>query len=59
MLTWRARHLPVMSSRYEPPAASGPAGPEAAVPSGRGRAGRDTASLWESLSRGEDPTGPD
>jgi uncharacterized membrane protein (TIGR02234 family) len=60
LLTWRAGHLPVMSSRYQPPAAaSGPAGAEPAVPGGRGRVGRDTASIWESLSRGEDPTGPD
>jgi uncharacterized membrane protein (TIGR02234 family) len=61
LLTWRAGRLPVMSSRYEPPA--GPAAPEPALPGGRGRvgrdAGRDTASIWESLSRGEDPTGPD
>jgi hypothetical protein len=57
LLAWRAGRLPVMSSRYEAPA--GPARPEPALPGGRGLAGRDTASIWESLSRGEDPTGPD
>jgi uncharacterized membrane protein (TIGR02234 family) len=57
LLTWRAGRLPVMSSRYDPPA--GPAGAEPAMPGGRGRPGRDMASIWESLSRGEDPTGPE
>ena len=57
LLAWRAGRLPVMSSRYETPA--GPARPEPALPGGRGLGGRDTASIWESLSRGEDPTGPD
>jgi uncharacterized membrane protein (TIGR02234 family) len=57
LLTWRAGRLPVMSSRYEVPARA--AGPGPAVPAGgRGR-DRDTASIWESLSRGEDPTGPE
>ncbi|HUA27463.1 MAG TPA: Trp biosynthesis-associated membrane protein [Streptosporangiaceae bacterium] len=61
LLTWRATRLPVMSSRYEPP--TGIAAPEPAIAGSRGAssqgAGRDTASLWESLSRGEDPTGPE
>ncbi len=73
MTTWRAGRLPGMSSRYDAPAAV-PAGPErepAAARTGqapprrlRGRVGgaqlpdADAASLWESLSRGEDPTGP-
>ncbi len=56
LMTWRAARLPVMSSRYEPPARSG--GPEPAVSAGdRSHRGSDTAAIWESLSRGEDPTG--
>jgi uncharacterized membrane protein (TIGR02234 family) len=58
LATWRAGRLPVMSSRFDPPARSG-AAPEPAVPSpDRGRP-RDAAAMWESLSRGEDPTGPE
>jgi uncharacterized membrane protein (TIGR02234 family) len=58
LVAWRAERLPVMSSRYDRPARS--AGP---APGGRagGRGGPDldSASLWESLSRGEDPTAAD
>jgi uncharacterized membrane protein (TIGR02234 family) len=54
LAAWRAERLPVMSSRFDPPAR--PAGPEPAVSAGRGR---DSAAMWESLSRGEDPTGPE
>ena len=57
LAAWRAERLPVMSSRFDPP--SRPAGPEPAVPAGgRGYQG-DSAAMWESLSRGEDPTGPE
>jgi uncharacterized membrane protein (TIGR02234 family) len=64
LVTWRAAQLPVMSSRYEPPTRSAsprsasprPAG-AAAGPTARARRGSDTAAIWESLSRGEDPTG--
>jgi uncharacterized membrane protein (TIGR02234 family) len=57
LVTWRSARLPVMSSRFEPPTRS--AGPRPAVPAGdRGYRGGDTAAIWESLSRGEDPTGP-
>jgi uncharacterized membrane protein (TIGR02234 family) len=57
IMAWRADRLPVMSSRYERPAvpAASPAG--AAGPGEQDRAGRDAATMWESLSRGEDPTG--
>jgi uncharacterized membrane protein (TIGR02234 family) len=55
LVTWRARRLPVMSSRFDRPAR--PAGAEPALAGGRGP--RDSASIWESLSRGEDPTGGD
>ena len=51
LVTWRAERLPVMSSRYERPGPAAPAGP------GRARRPADpTAGMWESLSRGEDPT---
>jgi uncharacterized membrane protein (TIGR02234 family) len=57
LAAWRAERLPVMSSRFDPPVR--PAGPEPAVPAaGRSRQG-DSAAMWESLSRGEDPTGPE
>jgi uncharacterized membrane protein (TIGR02234 family) len=59
LVTWRATRLPVMSSRYDSPAArpaaAGPAGPGDAGPGDDGGGG-DSASMWESLSRGEDPT---
>jgi uncharacterized membrane protein (TIGR02234 family) len=71
LVTWRALELPVMSSRYDAPAASIPSAPSVssapgaaasaqgpAVPAGdRGSRRPDSAALWESLSRGEDPTG--
>ena len=51
LVAWRAARLPVMSSRYERPGTAAQAGP------GRSRPPADpTAGLWESLSRGEDPT---
>jgi uncharacterized membrane protein (TIGR02234 family) len=53
LLAWRAGRLPVMSARYDLP--TRPAGPQAHAPAGT--EARDTASIWESLSRGEDPTG--
>ncbi len=57
---------PVMSARYDAPAARG-AGAQPEVPAGRGgRAGRagqklplDAATMWESLNGGEDPTEDD
>lgn len=50
LVAWRGATWPVMSSRYDPPgpAEHGPAEPEPA----------DSADLWESLSRGVDPTEP-
>ena len=59
LAAWRAERLPVMSSRFDPPSrAAGPEAAEPAVPAGgRGYQG-DSAAIWESLSRGEDPTGP-
>jgi uncharacterized membrane protein (TIGR02234 family) len=64
LVTWRAARLPVMSSRYDAPAArpaaARPAGPDAAPGSDAGDAAGeespDSAGMWESLSRGEDPT---
>jgi uncharacterized membrane protein (TIGR02234 family) len=73
LVVWRARRLPVMSSRYDspsgapalarasappPPAATVAAqaiGPEPAAPDSA-RPGPDSATMWEALSRGEDPT---
>ena len=69
VVTWWSERLPVMSSRYE--RQSGPAGqaamaavPDAPDGSARPAAGTgsqapasEVAALWESLSRGEDPTG--
>jgi hypothetical protein len=48
---WRGPGWPVMSARYDLPArqGTGPAGQPAARP-------RDSASMWESLSAGADPT---
>jgi uncharacterized membrane protein (TIGR02234 family) len=68
LVTWRAAQLPVMSSRFDRPArpasprpAGAAAGPTAAGPAAgagdRSYRGSDTAAIWESLSRGEDPTG--
>jgi hypothetical protein len=55
LVTWRGARWPVMSSRYDRPGRAQPgAGP--ATP------GADPATLWESLSKGLDPTefgGPD
>jgi uncharacterized membrane protein (TIGR02234 family) len=59
LVVWRAGRLPVMSSRYDAPVAASPAqapaspGPDAA---GEEPDGSDSSSMWESLSRGEDPT---
>jgi uncharacterized membrane protein (TIGR02234 family) len=75
LVAWRARHLPVMSSRYDspsgaaappPPAAAGPAGTAGVGAVARSEAddspeppprrNSDSATMWEALSRGEDPT---
>jgi uncharacterized membrane protein (TIGR02234 family) len=62
LIVWRAARLPVMSSRYDSPAAAPaarPAPPRAAPPGGAPddeNDGSDSATMWESLSRGEDPT---
>ena len=58
LVTWRAERLPVMSGRFDRP--SRPATGQSAVPAaGRARRVSDSASMWESLSRGEDPTAGD
>ena len=58
LVAWRAERLPVMSGRFERP--SRPVTSQPAVPAGgRARGAADSASLWESLSRGEDPTAGD
>src|SRR6202044_766347 len=59
LVTWRALELPVMSSRYAPPApaSASPSAPlpEPAAVGDRARRRPDSAAIWESLSRGEDP----
>jgi len=57
LVTWRALELPVMSSRYDSPASASASAPEPAVVGDRGHRRPDSAAIWESLSRGEDPTG--
>jgi uncharacterized membrane protein (TIGR02234 family) len=71
LVVWRAGRLPVMSSRFDRPGGTGrpaartpagaPAGASAGPPAARGAAGPrgrpgDAATIWESLSRGDDPT---
>jgi uncharacterized membrane protein (TIGR02234 family) len=69
LVAWRAQRLPVMSARFDRPgrAARGgqpdPSGEPAAVPDGSDQGGADSgaqpadsATMWEALSRGEDPT---
>lgn len=64
VVTWRANRLPVMSGRYERPARAvpdaTPGGPESSERTGRTNRAElvSSAALWESLSRGEDPTSP-
>ena len=54
LVVWRAERLPVMSSRFDAPA---PAGARLSAEAERHeRSGRDAATIWESLSRGDDPT---
>jgi uncharacterized membrane protein (TIGR02234 family) len=51
---WRARWLAVMSSRYDSPVPDARHGAaDQARATGRGS---DSASIWEALSRGDDPT---
>jgi hypothetical protein len=53
VVLWRADGLAVMSSRYDSPA--GDARRDAAEQAAAGRV-PDSASIWEALSRGDDPT---
>jgi uncharacterized membrane protein (TIGR02234 family) len=60
---WKPGRLAVMSSRYEQPAPAGqPPAPRAGTRPDRDRPDdastpADSATIWEALSRGEDPTG--
>jgi len=62
LVAWRAERMPVMSSRFDPPAPAGAPSARAGAPSARAGAGQraraagDAATIWESLSRGDDPT---
>jgi uncharacterized membrane protein (TIGR02234 family) len=53
LVTWRAARWPVMSGRFDPP--ERPVRRPSALAARQGPAG-DAAGIWESLSRGEDPT---
>src|SRR5579875_1616819 len=59
LVAWRGTRWPVMSSRYDLPsrgsAPGAPPGPPVAAAS-RALPDADSASVWESLSRGDDPT---
>jgi len=59
LIAWRAERMAVMSSRYDAPTPA-PRRPAASaeIASAPGSAGSpsDSASIWEALSRGEDPT---
>jgi uncharacterized membrane protein (TIGR02234 family) len=54
LVAWRAANWPAMSSRFDPPERARPR--QAALAARRAPAAGDTATIWESLSRGEDPT---
>jgi uncharacterized membrane protein (TIGR02234 family) len=54
LVAWRAANWPAMSSRFDPPERARPR--QAALAARRAPAVGDTATIWESLSRGEDPT---
>jgi len=61
LVAWRARRLAVMSSRYDAPTGGTPRPTTAADRPGDGVRGdresaADAASIWEALSRGQDPT---
>jgi len=61
IVIWRSAHMPVMSSRYDSPTAparrAAGTAPEQAAPARKGSAqASDSASIWEALSRGDDPT---
>lgn len=58
LVVLRANRWPAMSSRYELPRSAGAARGAAgtAAPHGTGGQAGDAATIWESLSRGEDPT---
>jgi len=68
LVAWRAERMAVMSSRYDAPTApataQAPAAPASTAPAARSAGAADTAesarvdsaSAWEALTRGEDPT---
>jgi uncharacterized membrane protein (TIGR02234 family) len=65
LVVWRADRMAVMSARYEPPTAGvrrfGPASRSGSGlrPGADGAAAPDSASIWDALSRGDDPTAVD
>jgi len=55
LIAWRAERMAVMSSRYDSPASTRPRS-AAANESAAETPPSDSASIWEALSRGDDPT---
>jgi uncharacterized membrane protein (TIGR02234 family) len=58
LTVWRGTRWPVMSGRYERAAPAAPAGPQGQAGAAVTRPGPVTepAALWDSISRGDDPT---
>ncbi len=60
LVAWKPASMAVMSSKYDAPAGAsrqpGPARPEPQDASRQGGQSADSASIWEALSRGDDPT---
>ncbi len=59
LVAWRASRMAVMSSRYDAPVrgtARRDAAPAEAGPQPAAASAADSASIWEALSRGDDPT---
>jgi uncharacterized membrane protein (TIGR02234 family) len=54
LIAWRAERMAVMSSRYDSPASARQG--SAAIQGGTAGTPSDSASIWEALSRGDDPT---
>ena len=52
LTVWRGTRWPVMSGRYERASPAGPAGPGVT----RARPAAEPAAMWDSISRGDDPT---
>ncbi len=60
LVAWRADRMAVMSSRYDSPASTAQRSAADLAAAGRSASAEanptDSASMWEALSRGDDPT---